>query len=175
MTWGIYIYAYFDISIGFGFPTEHLRCQHDVFCFCEFVLFLIVKTISKYWSNAQKPYSCSGYIKDLMVSTWSTFVLRQNPLGRRWIAFRFSGAMKRVIAVSHRFKDGEGESRDGDYPREWAVDVRRLLDGCLVEGRDSIRKTMGPSLMECEGQIVLQPVLRIHINSPKKPARINPK
>ena len=24
------------------------------------------------------------------------------------------------------------------YPREWAVDVRRLLDGCLGEGRDWI-------------------------------------
>ena len=147
----IYIYAYFDINTGIGFPTEHFRCQHDVFCFWDLCCVLWVKAISKYLSHAQKPYSCSGYIRDL----WSplgarSFSRRGSCDGIHWgeVSRSLPGATKRVIVVSHRFKDGLWWSRDGDYPREWAVDVGRLLDGCLGEGRDSIRETMGPSLME---------------------------
>ena len=62
------------------------------FLFLRFVSFLRVKAISKYWSNAQKPYSCAGYIRDLWsplgarsFSTSRVFTegeLRWNPLGR---------------------------------------------------------------------------------------------
>ena len=56
----IYIYAYFDISTGFGFPTEHFRCQHDVFCFRDLCCFLGWKQSPIIWAMLKNPIVVQG-------------------------------------------------------------------------------------------------------------------